>query len=43
VGQLRELDPLGLIHRGTDSPLGEESTRVDVTRLAIEQVEEIFL
>jgi hypothetical protein len=43
LDQLHKLDPLGLIRRGTGSPLGEESTAVDVTRLAIQQVEEIFL
>jgi hypothetical protein len=43
VDELYKLDPLGLINRLAGSPLGKEPTVVDVTRLAIQQIEEIFL
>ena len=43
MDELYKLDPLGLINRLAGSPLGKEPTVVDVTRLAIQQIEEIFL
>ena len=42
-GSVRQADGLRCIRRWTSRPFGKESTAVDVTRLAIEQIEQIFL
>jgi len=42
ANQLHKVDRLSFVHRRTSRQLGKEST-VDVTRLTIRQIEEIFL
>jgi hypothetical protein len=43
ANQLPKIDRLHLIHQGTGCPLGKEAAVFNVMRLAIQQVEEIFL
>jgi hypothetical protein len=43
ANQLHKVDRLSFVHRRTSRQLGKVSTVVDVTRLTIQQIEEIFL
>lgn len=43
ANQLHKVDRPGIIHRRTSRQLGKESTVIDVTRLTIQQIQEVFL